>query len=414
MDDLRTMLQDLAADAPLITDVDRAITEETRRRRGRRRLLAAAVASGVAAAVAVALLATRGDQPTRPTPSAPLPLVQRVPVTAHTEGDLAYVFDGGIVRRTPSGGVAPWVRRGVLRDACEWQGCDVRTLAWSPDGSELAFVMGYQGRISPSHFGVYLIDAQADTPRKVFTCPQTMCQYAVPSISWAPDGSALAVAGTASQPSADLVVVGLPGATPAVRPVCQDCGAIDAVWSPDGRWLAYAGPDGIRRISVEGGDPEDVDPSTTYPASLAWSPDGTRLLVETGDDVRVLDLSRRPYTQVTLVSMAQPEGPGAPAWSPDGTRVSWFSTPGRHPDFHAELWTAPRDGGRPTRLIHPGCCVSDWSPPIWSPDGSSIALGLGLTREDPPDLLVVDATDGREIDRLAGVGWGPMAWQGLP
>jgi hypothetical protein len=94
--------------------------------------------------------------------------------------------------------------------------------------------------------------------------------------------------------------------------------------------------------------------------------------------------------------------------------VSWFSTPGHHRRFHAELWTARRDSGKATRLLHTGCCVSDWSPPIWSPDGESIALGVALDPQEPPDLLIVDATEGTETARLTGLGWDPFAWQGLP
>lgn len=61
-----------------------------------------------------------------------------------------------------------------------------------------------------------------------------------------------------------------------------------------------------------------------------------------------------------------------------------------------------------------GCCVSDWLPAVWSPDGDHLVFGLGLDSTEPPDLIILDSGDGTEVERTAGAGWGPMSWQPLP
>jgi hypothetical protein len=37
-----------------------------------------------------------------------------------------------------------------------------------------------------------------------------------------------------------------------------------------------------------------------------------------------------------------------------------------------------------------------------------------LDGTEPPDLLLLDSSDGSRIGTLPGVGWAPMSWQPAP
>ena len=400
----------------LNVDPSPALPEGVRRRAHLRRTGTAALTGALAVSVVtVAVGVIRAFHPSPPPPPAPappLPLVERVQVTPHTNGDLVYPVDGALIRQAPDGGTTTWVTRNALNDACGARDCSIMSLQGSPDGKDLAVVLGVIHRTSPSNYSVYVIADSSTTPRKVYDCPTSLCANGG-LVSWSPDSSSLAVSD--SFPGGHgIEIVDVADATVAPRTVCGNCQAGVVTWSPDGSSLAYASPDGIGRTLLTGDASEQVD-QTTNVASLSWSPDGTRLLVETSSEVRTINLVRRPYTSHTIVSGVGPaEGPTVPAWSPDGTQVSWFVTPGKHRNFVAEVWTARRDGSQPTRLTHSGCCVSDWSAALWSPDGKRIALGLSLDPNKLADLLVIDAGSGAEVDRVTGHGSGPMAWQVRP
>ena len=411
-DDLRATMRCHAGDVRSAGQLPNGLRRRSHlRRAGTAGLAAVLVVSLAAFGVGVVRAVLSPTRP-EPAPAPSLPLVERVAVTPRSNGDIAYPVDGRIVRRAPDGTTTTWVTRDALARACGARDCAVMQLEWSPDGSQLALVQGVVRRTSPSRLSVYVVADDATVPRAVFDCPGSLCgAVEPPSLSWSPDGGSLAVGASVGGGTGVAVVpVDDPAGEP--RVVCASCAGHAAAWSPDGRWLAYSGPDGVFRISTRGGRSEPVSPAAAY--SLAWSPEGTRLLADSGDAVRVVDLSQRPYSQAIVTELQPPEGPSVPAWAPDGTRVSWFATPGVNREHHAEVWTADPDGSRPQELRQDPCCVDWWSAPIWSPDGRFIVLGLGSDPTRPPDLLILDAADGTEVARANGVGWGPMAWQGMP
>ena len=112
-------------------------------------------------------------------------------------------------------------------------------------------------------------------------------------------------------------------------------------WSPDGALLALALPDGeevaLYTIAADGSDPRRLttiegwqsqgwneesyteDPSVAWIETVAWSPDGSKILYTCGwGSVCVVDLDGNPVGS-SPENFGEPHGP---AWSPDGSRIA--------------------------------------------------------------------------------------------
>ncbi len=57
------------------------------------------------------------------------------------------------------------------------------------------------------------------------------------------------------------------------------------------------------------------------------------------------------------------------------------------------------DGSNPTRLFAGGCCIEDWQPPVWSPDGTEIAFSDDV--DVKVDRWLVVHADGSGAPRTA-------------
>jgi hypothetical protein len=175
-----------------------------------------------------------------------------------------------------------------------------------------------------------------------------------------------------------------------------------AIWSPDGRYLAYRYTDcssaGVGwREGVVISDPQG-NVLATFPTGrgwrIGWSPDSTRVAV--WDDlfktIGVYGLDGARQTQLTMPSGWQPNGDHDPAWMPDGTSV-WVQ--------NVEV---PLDGGTPRRLSD-----TPNSDP-YSPDGSHDAYvdhrSLIVARSDGSEPReVFEAERGTE---LGVIGFSPQ------
>ena len=142
-------------------------------------------------------------------------------------------------------------------------------------------------------------------------------------------------------------------------------------------------------------------PGITAGFAPAWSPNGTRLAYECGQDICAINADRTGFAQLT-VGWA---GNHHPTWSPDGSKIAFAAT-------HAgvtELYVMTANGAGAARRTQGVGFVGS---PAWSPDGTMIAFDCRVDAGND-DLCSVNA-DGTGFARLTadpardyGAAWKP-------
>ena len=222
-----------------------------------------------------------------------------------------------------------------------------------------------------------------------------------PNIAWSPDGSQLAFSGDIDGVRAIYAVAadgtGRRRLTDPMDPETD----IDTqpAWSPDGSWIAFSSnrespeefdifamnADGSNAVNLTGTPGDDGEP--------AWSPDGSQIAFSSnreGGSSQIFVMAADGSNPVNLT----PDGDGAyPAWSPDGTKLAFVSAR----EGPLKIFAMAADGGNPVALSR-GATGFDRSP-AWSPDGRKIAYVEVRSILGQGEIVVVNA-DGSDPVRL--------------
>jgi dipeptidyl aminopeptidase/acylaminoacyl peptidase len=179
------------------------------------------------------------------------------------------------------------------------------SLAWSPDGTRLAFVAleGAEPEIDPivlgsqsagRHRRLWTIRPESDTPEPVTPASVTIWEYA-----WSPQSDRLAVFYSDGPGETDYyrgqlgIVSAHGGAVRQLTKLTRQAAAL--TWSLDGTRIGYVSGEWSDRgivggdvyvLSAEGGKPKNLTPDARIsPSSLRWRPDGETLLYAAWDGV---------------------------------------------------------------------------------------------------------------------------------
>jgi dipeptidyl aminopeptidase/acylaminoacyl peptidase len=184
--------------------------------------------------------------------------------------------------------------------------------------------------------------------------------------------------------------------------------------SPDGRWVAFLsdrdGWDHLYLAPTEGGAAVQVTRGRFEVASLAWSPDGRRIVFDANSEeqpgrrqLMYVEPGADPGRAEPVVLTSGPGTNTAASWSPDGRRLIYQHTDPRSP---ADLYVVDASpGAKPTRLteslpasVDRGALVEPRLVRYPSKDGQAVPAYLfvpnGLDRARPHPAIVWVHGDG--------------------
>ena len=184
---------------------------------------------------------------------------------------------------------------------------------------------------------------------------------------------------------------------------------LDAVWSPDGRKLAFVRAVGngtalfvmdadgtdVRRLTKPVRTPEGL---ISRDSSPAWSPDGKRLAFASdraGGETEIYRIDADGTHLKRLTRTAAHVSDHNPTWSPNGRWVAFDSD--RTSFFNREVYRMRPDGTGVQRLTRTADGIDDGAPD-YSPDGRQIVFS-SMRGNGDQDLYTMRA-DGKHQRRL--------------
>jgi len=281
---------------------------------------------------------------------------------------------------------------------------DVDTLAWSPDGAQIAFSPAQGGALAR---GAYVINRDGSGLKRL--------SERTGWISWSPRGDRIALQG----PGLYLVEAAT-GDTSEIPDATQAPWYPGSVsWSPDGALLAFANDSGLYVYSPDTGDRRQVAVGPS--AFPSWSPDGRRIAFYFGPRIPMAygAYAGDPEVGQQIPHVVELEGSSEPkplpvaatmSWSPDGSQIAYL-------EFGCitgawDVYTA-EPGGVAVRLTSTPAAAKEG--PFWSPTGDIIAFStfgeLILAHAESGELRTLAASGGSESYRpeihLHGPVWSP-------
>jgi Tol biopolymer transport system component len=197
---------------------------------------------------------------------------------------------------------------------------------WSPNGKYIAYTNSYTGYV-----GILSFDGSSLALVSFLNLSVTTGSGYY--VSWAPDGSALAVAVDNTGKPLTVIPVNTNGYMGTAVQLSTGIKWDSIKWSPNGKYFAVAGDSGSNPLQVYRWLPTDANPiapaapaitSASTLTALVWSPDGNYIAVGTGTTSYVISVYRFNGTSLSLEKTATQTLTAdirALSWSADGRYI---------------------------------------------------------------------------------------------
>ncbi|MBN8582154.1 MAG: PD40 domain-containing protein [Anaerolineae bacterium] len=280
----------------------------------------------------------------------------------------------------------------------------VDDFAVSPDATQAVYIIQNDSASNE----IWLVNLTTFESRKVSDCENAICSGLV----WSPNGVRVVY----ERMELDGNASGLPTlwwldvATAEAQPVFQDSQLPggNPRWSPNGEWLSYATPEGIRLYNLENGKTRIIE--NILGAAALWSPNSKLILlrdVVIRHDQFVTELFLYGVESQTLVNISPNEGfeNTLAAWSPDGETIAVIRRDLSIPRGD-QIWVMNADGSDARMLTNDTDALHGSL--NWSPNGKYLLYELYALEVFPfsSRLQVLDVESG-EVKDLEIQGFNP-------
>jgi Tol biopolymer transport system component len=251
--------------------------------------------------------------------------------------------------------------------------------AWSPDGSEIAFIHCEAETVSSERCAVFEVQPNGTELHRVGPWgPSREFSGPVGEPVWSPDGSEIAFpyCETVTESSRHCAVFEIEASGTVLQRLTPWGIEGEPIWSPNGEKLAVESDNSPLALYVVSADGSDLRRVAVLPGSLGfpgvpifagkpvWSPNSQEIAFVRGSDIYVARDNGAGLRRLTQGEY--------PAWSPDGERIAFLDFRPRRStceSIYAIFTVAANDSDR--RRLTPEALYA--GPPVWSPDGKLIA-----------------------------------------